>query len=181
MTRRGENPCLICRELASGPKGGTVCPECVRKVEAYDAMREQAHRGAVSIRLRQYPYVPSSSGGMRRDEKATQLENLLRDLRLALDRPSTRRGWGTWAAPGELAPEFEGKPRERGMVEDRDQTAFNVDARLAQFLLDLEPMIQHAIREAEENGKKQGSNLLAQLAAGELTSAEFEKRAGITR
>lgn len=178
MSRRGTNPCLVCAEPAAGPKGGVVCVECRRKVEDYDVMRARFLDGSVCIRLSQYPYVP---GRGRESPKRQQLDDLLRELRSSLDRPTNRRGWACWPAPGELANEFEGKARERGVIEGRDFMPYNVDARLAQFLIDLEPMLQQALREAEEDGKRQGSNLLAQLAAGNLTTDEFHKKAGIVQ
>lgn len=178
-TRRGMNPCLICGGLTSGPKGGVVCGECRRKVDDYDQLRGRYLAEQVAIRVRQYPYVPGRSKSAAGPNARHVLDDLLRELRAATE-PVRRKGW-TSLASGETATDADKagiKPRVIGAAIDHAMT-INVPRNLAQFLLDLEPAIYHAVNEAEEDGRRQGTNLLAQLAAGNLTSDEFERKAGI--
>lgn len=180
--RRGYNPCIIegCEEMGSGPKGTVVCSECRRKIKDYDKLRDRGLEGRVSIVLPTYPYIPGRSLAGH-DSARTGLDKLLRELRDTLPQPARpEHRWYT-TAPGEKAPEFEGKPRFKYVISRDGGTIFNVPEPLAQFLVDIEPAIQQAVKEAEEDGKLQGTNLLAQLAAGNLTSDEFEKKAGIQR
>lgn len=169
-------PCLVCGTDTLGPKAGTVCNECRRKVKDYDELRASLQVGQVSITLPLYPklHYPSAN----RHPKREQLETLMRTLRQQLDQPRRRDSLYYYShAPGETAPKFEGKPTlERKHYGSTDYTTFNVDERLAQVLLDLEPMISEAMEESEAIGKSNGTNLLAQLANGTLTSPDFEKK-----
>jgi hypothetical protein len=56
-----------------------------------------------------------------------------------------------------------------------------IPAEQAQAVADLALAIRAALGEAKKSGISEGSDLLMQLAAGELTSREFEQRAGIVR
>lgn len=179
MSRRGCNPCLICSDLTRGPKGGVVCPECIDKVRHYDAVMARLASGKLRIDLPTYPFVPGR-GRAEGNSDREFLDQLLRELREALPRP--------WApaymdrppeAPAPRADEAGIKRRVRYSHEARDYQPFNVPAELAQFLIDLEPAIFHALHEAHSEGKREGSNLLAQLAAGNLTTDEFHRKAGI--
>lgn len=194
MTRRGFNPCLICQTEASGPKSGTVCGECIRKVSAYDELRARSIVGTVAVRLPAYPNVPGArrpfaeasldaAAAERECNARGRLELLLRELRSALDRPASR--WND-VLPGEgnrrdLTPRLTPAEQIAWKAHDRNQEIYTVPEGLAQVLVDLDPFLQAALREAEADGKRQGSNLLASLASGDLTSTEFERRAGIAR
>lgn len=194
MSRRGVNPCLICGESAPGPKGGTVCAECTRKVSAYDALRARAIDGTVAIQLPAYPSIPGARRPFEGDgvnpelppeqcNARGRLELLLRELRRAFDRPASR--WQS-PLPGEgnvrdLQPRLPQAERAGWQAYDRTRERYNVPEALAQVLVDLDPFLHAALREAEEEGKRQGSDLLASLAAGDLTNQDFERRAGIAR
>lgn len=194
MNRRGVNPCLVCSEPAPGPKGGTVCAECRRKVAGYDDLRARSIEGTIAILLSTYPSVPGARRPFGADALSPEvaaeqcnargrLELLLRELRTALDRPAAQ--WHS-PLPGEgnvrdVQPRLVGDERSRWLAHDRNRERYNVPEALAQVLVDLDPFLHAALREAEEEGKRQGSNLLASLAAGDLTNHEFERRAGIAR
>lgn len=192
--RRGINPCLICAEEATGPKGGTVCPECVRKVNAYDELRAKTVTGTVAVRLPAYPSIPGGKHDFNVVDVAAahadpstnargRLELLLRELRRALDKPAQR--WSE-TLPGEgnrldVKPRLSPSELTNWRTYDRTSELYNVPEALAQVLVDLDPFLHAAFRESEEDGKRQGSNLLASLAAGDLTNSDFERRAGIAR
>lgn len=181
-TRRGYNPCIIegCEEVGGGAKGTVVCSECRRKIADYDKMRDKLLSGRVSVRLPTYPFVPGRNLANKSGARSA-LDEILRDMRKLLPQPARPEYRWYTTAPGELAPAFEGEARFKHIITTDNITVYNVPEELAQFLIDIEPALQRALVEAEEDGKLQGTNLLAQLAAGNLTSDEFEKKAGIQR
>ncbi|HEU0197088.1 MAG TPA: hypothetical protein VFQ88_07770 [Nevskiaceae bacterium] len=164
---RGYNPCVVCGEVHRVAKGH-VCSVCIGKIRAYDALVADHDRGLVSIEIDASPNVHGAFSSVR-GSAAERLESLLRELRDAASPPTVEHV----QIP---APPHE--PQRTG-YRRMPQTYLNVPAGLAKFFLDLEPLINMAIDEAEARGKREGTNILASLAAGELTNADFERKAGI--
>ncbi len=186
MTRRMWHPCLVCGVECEGPKGGTVCSECRRKVAAYDATRLDISRDHVAVRLRS-PYVEGRNNfphgitvdGCNANQEAgarARLQALLEELHSSFDKPAVRM----YSLPKGEARKYEGEPRLTEAEAPRrayEGQYYNVPESLAQFFVDLPWFINAALLEARAEGKAKGVNLLSQLAAGTLTSAEFETRA----
>jgi hypothetical protein len=144
MTRRGFNPCLICHTEAAGPKGGTVCDECVRKVKAYDELRAQSIAGTVAVRLLAHPSIPGArrsfgtadvTASLQDDSinARGRLEVLLRELRRVLDKPASR-----WSEPlpgegnrKEVTPRLRPAELAQWRSYDRNMELYNVPERRA--------------------------------------------------
>jgi hypothetical protein len=168
MTRRGVNPCLICDNEDYGKKGGTVCRVCRGKVKDYDDLAAKIECGQSLVRLRRFPCVSGSRdsidyGG---ENMRGKLEKALRSTRVAF--PVAPRG----KSAGDVI-------RSEHMGSDLafdDAGVFIVPRGFAHAYADIEALIGPALEEAELKGKRQGARLLTELAGGEITLDDFDKR-----
>ncbi|HEX7324294.1 MAG TPA: hypothetical protein VF292_02930 [Rhodanobacteraceae bacterium] len=172
---RGYNPCAVCGEVHRVPKGH-VCGKCINKIGAYDAAVAAFNQAHERVALWPRPYVPGSrysdpeDGGNPLNARA-RLERLLYELR------ETAKGGATGVRETQRKTR---EPHTGSRPTYYDAPArIDVPAELAQFFLDIEPLIVAALGEAKADGEREGSNLLAELAAGKLTNADFERKAGI--
>lgn len=170
MSRRGWNPCQICSAVTNKPKGH-VCDECVRKVRAYDRMQTESAIGMAKIArpwalhaVSTYPF------GREREEAERHMAALLMAF------PKYEKAHGELP----LVDPTHSKTQARMGLRLHEYSGNSVvPASAAQLLADLPQVIYRCVQAAHRTGKAEGTDLLAQLAAGELTSADFEERAGI--
>jgi len=170
--RRGYNPCIICGELCSGPKDSTACPECRSKVERCDELEAARDAAGESVALWE-GWISLIGAGGKTEET---LEKLIARLHSSLPYGSQRYR----CDDAEIKPTVEFGLKMSDRMYGQQRRLKIAPAGFGQFLADLHPLVYNALNEARVKGKQEGANLLAQLAAGELTTPEFERRAGIT-
>lgn len=170
------DPCPGCGQIhdhQSRPKDG-VCASCREVLTAHaKAVSEAQSRGLVAVGVPEMPhwlpYIPNDQHGMQKPFHAVALAvsvpssggvDFFDDTRrLVTIPPGTNYGsdWGPYRI-----------------------TDFRVmPAPVAKALRELYEGLLQAIPGAYEKGKADGRDLLAMLSAGELTNADFERRAGI--
>lgn len=170
------DPCPGCgtvHDFQPRPKEG-VCSSCREVLNAHaKAVGEAQAQGLVAVGVPEMshwlPYIPDDPHDMRKRFHALALavsvpsaggvDYFDESHRLVLKPPGTNYG-SDWA-PYRV-------------------TDFRVmPAPVAKALRHLYEGLLQSIPGAYEKGKADGRNLLAMLSAGELTNAEFERRAGI--
>ncbi len=169
---RGRNPCLICTTPTDGPKGGVVCDRCRQKVADYDVALAEFKAGTVTVRMDRHQWV--AYFGRESMKVSDELSQVLKSLLAGLRAPAT--GAYGFARPDERHADAINETI-RGSHEGSPYLA---PVSLGLPLTRLRGCINAAITAAYTSGKADGADLLAQLAAGELTTAEFEEKAGIT-
>ena len=160
------NQCIICGNDYRGNKG-LACPECHKIVKDHHARLAAGENDLATVRL---PCIWMTLG-------FTDESKVVEKLLVSVFNTFTEiHGTSATALPS-VHPSIE-RPNRRS---DDCPTRYRaVPVSMAQALVDLPNAIYNAYLAGEKKGLAQGRNLLAQLAAGELTSREFEHRAGIT-
>lgn len=160
MSRRGRNPCLICSTEALGPKDGTVCQACIEKVKFYDELTASKEHTVMALPDSWTTVYPL------RGDKRKPLERHL--IALYRSFPEVRYEYDALSLvhPQGVSPMGSG-PRECFRL---------VPKKTAAVLADLQRLIYETMRAANAEGLEDGANLLAQLNAGTLTSADFEEQ-----
>lgn len=187
---KGYNTCICCNESqVKGAKGAVCCDECKRKVREHGHAHQRMLVGRERVNLDRHPYLPGYAEPFDRDRappaagakgynERGRLRWLLTDLRSQL--PESDWHHRSEYADEQDLPLAEARPE---FASDRydmhGKPTYIVPAPFGRFLAELDTAIARALNEAVADGKAQGTNLIAALAAGELTNADFEKKAGI--
>jgi hypothetical protein len=135
------------------------------------------------VRLEHYPHVPHSGPWVSPAKCAGE------DLRQALSRmreAAVQVGQKGFYLGNKTFNGFPSEAIDRAYTSPsaRDQQGLQhifigLPAGLGSAYADIEALIPQVIEQAYELGKRDGNNILVRLAAGELTSGEFEREAGI--
>lgn len=172
-TKRGINPCTICGELVSGPRG-VCCSHCRKKAADYDRLVAERERTSQAVGLPS-GWISLSSWTADSRKLESHLVRYFDALPL-----STRQGeWGFDAKAADVKATVK-------MRRDSTQPCQSRKLRVAppgaaEFLADLYALTDNALEAAYAKGKADGNDLLAALNRGELTTTDFERRAGIHR
>jgi hypothetical protein len=161
---RNINKCIICDGDYAGKKG-LACPQCHKIVKDHHAMMAAGNSELARVEL------SSSWESVGSGTEADQVGKLL----VSVFNSFPEVNYTTASRLKSVEPTIQRNSFSRGgPVKFRA-----VPMAIAQALADLPGAIYNANRAAEASGLQKGRNLLAQLAAGELTNNDFERRAGI--
>lgn len=162
---RNINQCIICGNDYRGKKGA-ACVECHKIVKDHHAMLAAGDSELAAVRL------PCSWVTVGFSEESKVVEKLL----VSVFNTFTEVDYTTATSMPSVSTTIR---KANASQSDCPTTHRAVPTSMAQALADLPNAIYNAYLAAEKRGVEQGRNLLAQLAAGELTSRDFERRAGI--
>lgn len=167
---RGRNPCLICAAITSGPRGGAVCDTCKRKVRCYDA--------AVAPKPDE-SWLALPTSWTRVGSDVDDLERALVTLYRAFpeaDGEDVPHAQSPYASSFDKDRRLEQKFDDGGRYDAGGVKPRRMLASVAAAIRPLQQLIERAIDDAHKRGVREGTNLLAQLNAGELTNKAFDER-----
>lgn len=162
---RNRNTCIICENPYQGNKG-LACPECHQIVNDHHQRIRDGSTSTCRVLLQdRWVYIGTEPSAKRVEKMLIALFNGFPAI------PWNASGYADVKPLLPIPDGFYAGGRE----------ARAVPAAQSQAIADLVLAIRAALMAAEKSGIKEGRNLLAQLAAGELTNQDFERRAGIVR
>lgn len=170
MTRK---PCPGCRKEADRPVGG-VCRECEDFLRAGRASAEAASRKREKTsyyRLsRDWPHIFHLNGAAIKN-----LPHALQDLARAVMSPATKTVTPYDEKVLELPRSGEGITYFT--TYDRDATVWSCSKRVAEAIEKMDLALREALRLAYEDGKREGSSFLMQLARGNISVNQLTQQA----
>ena len=177
MVRGSSKPCPGCGKVVSGRKPDEVCFLCREKLAKYDKLAAALGKTENDVRVVYDDWCHLNGKVLwTYDEHNGEFEGWLHRLVQAFSRPDTtkvtlddiREGRTPTVVPVLGQSSGSGKPRHALLPKP-----------LVELIIEIRQLIPAIVKSRYEAGKRDGQNLLLQLASGELSQRDFDKAIGI--